>query len=307
VRPRKISETALLALDRPPAARGKPDWTSDGKDWPNRQFSRFIQAGGLTWHVQVAGSGPVLLLLHGTGAATHTWRDFLVPLSARYTVVAPDLPGHGFTDTPPETGMTMPGMANGVTALLKALDLAPDFAAGHSAGAAIMLMMCLSGQMSPRVVVSLNGALMPYGGPMSGVLAPIARTIARNPFVPFLFSFRASDPKVVSKLLSNTGSKIDEAGERYYARLARRTGHTGAALSMMGNWDLTGLAADLPRLQPRLVLIVGELDRAIPPADAERLAAICPSARIIRMPGLGHLSHEERPAETIALFDEVFA
>ncbi len=72
-------------------------WEKEGQDWPNREFSRFVDAAGLTWHVQVMGSGPAILLVHGTGAATHSWRD-LAPLLARhFTVVAPDLPGGGGT------------------------------------------------------------------------------------------------------------------------------------------------------------------------------------------------------------------
>jgi hypothetical protein len=51
----------------------KLDWASDGADWPNRDASRFVDAGGLRWHVQVAGSGPVLLLMHGTAASTHSF------------------------------------------------------------------------------------------------------------------------------------------------------------------------------------------------------------------------------------------
>ena len=48
-----------------------PDWARDGADWPHRDASRFIVAAGLRWHVQRIGAGPTLLLLHGTGAATH--------------------------------------------------------------------------------------------------------------------------------------------------------------------------------------------------------------------------------------------
>ena len=67
-----------------------------------------VAAGGLRWHVQVAGDGPVLLLLHGTGAATHSWRDLLPLLAERFTVVAPDLPGHGRSDGPvPETYVSL--------------------------------------------------------------------------------------------------------------------------------------------------------------------------------------------------------
>jgi pimeloyl-ACP methyl ester carboxylesterase len=78
----------------------KPDWEREGRHWPNRGSSQFVRAAGLRWHVQVMGSGPTLLLLHGSGAATHSWRD-LAPILARdFRVIAPDLPGHGFTETP---------------------------------------------------------------------------------------------------------------------------------------------------------------------------------------------------------------
>ena len=56
------------------------------------------------------GDGPDLLLLHGSGAATHSWRD-LAPLLARdFRVIAPDLPGHGFTETPGGDGLSLPGI-----------------------------------------------------------------------------------------------------------------------------------------------------------------------------------------------------
>jgi magnesium chelatase accessory protein len=284
---------------------GQPVWAEDGADWPNRTASRFCTAGGIRWHVQIAGQGPVLLLIHGTGAATHSWRDFLLPLAQRYTVVAPDLPGHGFTQLPGREGMSLPGMARGIGALLDKLGLQPAFAAGHSAGAAILIQMCLENLIAPRILVSLNGALLPYGGHGAPFLAPLARLIARNPVLPVLFSWHAADHNVIEKLLAGTGSKLDAAGTRYYARLARRSGHTGAALKMMGNWDLAGFSARLSGFAVPLVLVVGENDRSIPPAEAERIKAIIPGARIIRLPGLGHLAHEEDPQTVLRILEEV--
>ena len=58
-------------------------------------------------------------------------------------------------------------------------------------------------------------------------------------------------------------------------------------------------------LKARLVLVVGGNDRAIPPSEAERVRAVLPAARIIAMPGLGHLAHEERPEETARLILEL--
>ncbi len=291
-----------------PAPPGRPDWAQDGKDWPNRAASRFCNAGGIRWHVQIAGQGPVLLLLHGTGAATHSWRGMLAPLAENFTVVAPDLPGHGFTEQPAKSGMTLPGMAKGVAALLDTLGLQPVYAAGHSAGAAVAAEMCLARHIAPKALVSLNGAMLPlpFHGVAAPLMGPLAKLFASNPLVPMLFAWQAADGAVVRKLLNGTGSTIDADGEKFYARLARRSGHAGAALTMMANWDLKTFAQRLAGLKTRLLLVVGENDRSIPPSDAQRIQLLLPEAQIRRLPGLGHLAHEERPAEVAELLREFF-
>jgi len=285
---------------------GRPDFAREGKDWPNREVSRFVRAGGLRWHVQVAGEGPVFLLVHGTGAATHSWRDVLPILAADYTVVAMDLPGHGFTEQPDDAGMSLAGMARGVGALLAALDVQPVYCAGHSAGAAVLAQMCLDGLIAPLAMVSLNGALLPFKHAVSPLIAPLAKIFAKSPLVPFLFSMHAADPRVVERLLKGTGSVIDADGAKFYARLAAKSGHAGAALTMMANWELPVLQPRLAKLDVPVLLVAGENDRSIPPADAKRLAQMLPRATVKRMAGVGHLSHEEQPAQTVAVMREFF-
>ena len=210
-----------------------PDWSTDGHDWPNREASRFVAAGGLRWHVQVAGSGPALLLLHGTGASTHSFRDLLPLLARRFTVVAPDLPGHGFTTRPTESsGLSLPGMAAGIAALLRALAVAPQVAVGHSAGAAILCRMCLDGSLAPRALVSLNGALLPLPGLRHPAFTPLVRSVVSGDWLPRLFARRMESPSEVERLLARTGSTIDARGRELYARLSRNASHTGAALAM---------------------------------------------------------------------------
>jgi magnesium chelatase accessory protein len=282
----------------PADARGdRLDWARDGRDWPNRAASRFVEAGGLRWHAQVAGSGPVLLLLHGTGAATHSWRDLLPLLARHFTVVAPDLPGHGFTERPRAAGLSLPGMARGVAALLRALGLSPALAVGHSAGAAVAARLVLDGAMAPRAIIGLNAALMPFEGVAGQIFSPIARLLAGVPAVPWFFAWRAGDRGLVERLLRDTGSTIDARGVDLYGRLVRQPGHVAAALGMMANWDLRPLLRDLRRLAVPLVLVVGGHDRTVPPSDARRLRALVPGVRIVDLPALGHLAHEERPPE----------
>jgi len=284
-----------------------PDWREDGRDWPNRDHSRFVQAAGLRWHVQVAGSGPVLLLIHGTGAATHSWRGLLPLLTDAFTVVAPDLPGHGFTTRPPSARMTLPGMARALDGLLDALAVRPALAVGHSAGAAILARLCLDGRIDPAALVSLNGAFLPFREGQGRLFSGLAKMLVINPLVPRVFSWTAGDRRSVEKLIRDTGSTIDPAGVGLYTRLLRRPDHVAGALSMMASWDLDALLADLPRLKPDLFLVAAGNDRAVPPSQAARVAALVPGARIVPQPGLGHLSHEERPADTAAIIRGVAA
>jgi magnesium chelatase accessory protein len=273
----------------------KPDWTREGREWPNRQASRFVLAAGLRWHVQVMGVGPPLLLLHGSGAATHSWRD-LAPLLARdFAVVAPDLPGHGFTQTPRPEGSSLDGMAREVRGLLEALKLKPRFAVGHSAGAAIALRVGLDTDLFDGGVISFNGALRPFPGAAGHIFPALAKLLFLNPLAIQMFAWRAGQPGAVNRLMEGTGSRIDPAGLRQYEALMRTTGHVDGALGMMAHWNLEPLRADLPRFSKPLTLVAAENDRAVPPAVAQETKALVPQAEIVVLPGLGHLAHEEAP------------
>lgn len=278
-------------------ATTRPVWEIDGQGWPNRDHSRFVVAGGLRWHVQVTGAGPVMLLLHGTGAATHSWARLLPLLAERFTVVAPDLPGHAFTSMPQPKRMSLSGMAEALAALLAELDVRPAIAAGHSAGAAVLCRMVLDRAIAPDRLVSINGALLPFRGVAGSLFGPMARAAATTSLFPRLFSWHARlDADMVRRLVRDTGSRVGEVELEMYRRLARRPGHVAAALAMMAHWDLDRLRRDLPALAVPLALLVGTRDRAVAPSEATRVRALLPTACIVRLPGLGHLAHEEDPA-----------
>jgi magnesium chelatase accessory protein len=272
----------------------KPDWNREGRNWPHRSASRFVVAAGLRWHVQVMGEGPPLLLIHGTGAATHSWRDVAPRLARDFTVIAPDLPGHGFTDTPAGDGLSLPGMARALAGLLAELNADPAFAVGHSAGAAIAMRMALDGRFAGGVV-SLNGALQPFPGMAGHLLPTMAKAMFLNPVAQQVFLWRATRPGAVERLLESTGSSIDQTGLRCYEAIMGTSGHIAGALGMMARWDLHSLQAEFPAFSRPLILVAADHDLAVPPRVAERVHAIIPHSRLIRLPGLGHLAHEESP------------
>ena len=285
-------------------------WERDGRDWPHRDASRFVQAAGLRWHVQRMGEGPVALLIHGTGASTHSWRGLMPLLASQFSVVAMDLPGHAFTGTPPQAQLSLPGMANAIGALIDTLAIEPRLVIGHSAGAAIGVQMVLhGGRLAPALLAGINGAFFPLGGLPGLLFPPVARLMAATPFASRLFARRTWDRRAVEKLLSGTGSTIDAVGIELYGRLVRDPAHAAGALGMMAQWDLRGFERDLARLRTPLALIVGANDRAVPPRDADRVMQLIPAATPRThdvLNGVGHLAHEERPAEVARLlFDAV--
>lgn len=269
----------------------------DGRDWPNRQASAFVETQAYRWHVQRMGHGPKLFMLHGTGASTHSWAGLMPPLAKRFDVLAPDLPGHAFTRARRAPDLTLNGMARASAALLGTLDFPPKVVVGHSAGAAILARMILTGCIAPDLLVSLNGAFLPFEGPAQVLFPSIAKLLFLNPLVPRMFSWMASETSV-ENLISGTGSRVDRHSLDLYARLIGNPAHVAGALGMMANWDLTRMQDDLPRIRTRVLFIVGENDKAVPPRDAAMLAAAMPNADVETIAHAGHLAHEEKPDET---------
>lgn len=280
------------------------DWDVEGLDWPHREASRFVNRGGFSWHVQTMGSGPVALLLHGTGSSTHSFRELMPLLAAKFTVIAPDLPGHAFTSAPRSFVPSLPAMAAALEELLAGLRVKPALVVGHSAGAAIAARMALDGLLEAELLVSLCGAFLPFGGLAGAILSPAAKWLARGPFASHLVAFRARDLKSVERLVRGTGSSLDARGLELYQRLAQRPEHVAAVLAMMANWDLQPLAEDLPDLTAPMLLLAGANDTAIPPVQSREVGAMIPRGKVVIVPGAGHLLHEEQPQLTAQLILE---
>ncbi len=276
------------------------NWETDGQAWPHRDASRFVIAGGLRWHVQVLGAGPVALLLHGTGASTHSWRDLAPALARHFTVVAPDLPGHAFTECPEPQGLALPAIAQRVGQLLERLGLVPAIGVGHSAGAPILARAVLDRTLPLRALVSLNGAWLPFRGLPGIAFSPIARLLAASTLVPRLVAWRAADRQAVQRLIDGTGSTLDAAGFDGYARLVRDADHVAGALGMMARWNLEPLAAELRHLDLPVLLITGARDATVRPAEAAIVQQRLPRAERQILADGGHLVHEEAPAAVAA-------
>jgi magnesium chelatase accessory protein len=155
--------------------------------------------------------------------------------------------------------------------------------------------MALSRYIIPRVIISINGALLPLAGLPRWIFSPLAKALSRSTLVPQWLAGRARNPAAIHRLIEDTGSKLDATGLRLYQQLVQRPTHVAAALAMMANWNLDPLVADLPQLRIPLKLLIANRDHTISPATAERVRALAPRAQVISLGDYGHLAHEEQP------------
>lgn len=274
------------------------DWTRDLPSWPNADLSRLVHHRPHRWHVQEGGTGPTLLLIHGAGGATHSWRDMLPDLMQDFHVVAIDLPGQGFTRLGVRQRCGLDHMAEDIASLCAAQNWQPAAIIGHSAGAAIAIRLSqrlVSPQGQAPMVIGLNAALGNFKG-MAGWLFPaLAKMLALNPLTAGLFVKSVSGKGRVEALIRSTGSHLDPLGMQLYERLIRDTKHVEATLTMMSQWRLDRLDADLPTISAHTTLIAGTADKAVPPDTSKAAALRMPHATYMPLPGLGHLAHEEQP------------
>ena len=271
-------------------------------DWPLREHSEFVHCAGILWHIQRIGSGPVILLLHGTGSSTHSMAGLAEHLSHQFTCLLVDLPGQGFTPPIEEREHLLTAMAGAISTLCKQLKLHPDYVIGHSAGAAVGIRMCLDGHIDPRGLLSINGALLPFGAFIEPIMLKAARALSLSPRVAQFLAQRGTGESDVRRALRDTGATISEPMIQRYTTLISQPEHIEGTLRMMGGWELGQLAKDLPHLTTPIHLVGCAKDHIVPAIRAHRATRELPNATAVTLDDAGHLIHEADPGRITGEF-----
>lgn len=269
-------------------------WPEDLKDWPLTDYSRRILLRPHRWHVHENGTGPTILLIHGAGGATQSFRGLFPILAQTHHVVAVDLPGQGFTQLGAQQRCGLDHMAEDLLALCRNQGWTPDIVVGHSAGTAIALRMWELGIRPSKGLVGINAALGNFKGVAGWLFPMMAKALAVTPFSASLFASTTTRGSV-RNLVQGTGSILDQEGLELYYKLATDRGHVDATLSMMSQWTLDGLLARLDKIDCPVHLIAGLNDKAVPPQVSRDAIQKIAKARLTELPDLGHLAHEEDP------------
>lgn len=272
--------------------------------------AQFVEVGGLSVHVETAAytgesaDAPVIVLLHGFGASTFSWREVIEPLAALGDVVAYDRPAFGFTERPTDWEGENPYGVPGNLALLDAVlerfaDARDVILVGHSAGGLIAGEFARLNPDRVEALVLVAPAVLTTGG-VPAWLAPVLAVPQIDRLGPLLVQGIASSGE---QLLEQ--SFVDPAAVTDAVRAGYRAPLTVIGWEA-GLWRFTaaprdnGLADGLDGLTVPTLLITGDADTVVPTADTERLATLLPAAELVVIPRAGHLPQEETPEQFVA-------
>lgn len=280
----------------------------------------FIDVDGLSTYVLERGDAdsPPLLLLHGWGASTFSWREQMTPLAeAGYRVIAFDRPPYGLSaktgDTIPYTPLTL---ADFTARVLDKLEIQKAVLVGHSQGGAVVGYFAVKYPERVEKVVFVSGALRPTDDPpvTGGGGNRVGAQMGMPPFVSGLLNFpplaRWGQLAIRTFVQPDFGTNIlrsayhdpnfiTPAIAEGYSRALRVVGWDEALLRQLQNSSFTAeplTAAQISAIAAPVMIVWGESDTWVPPIVGERLHELLPQAVYVTYPQVGHLPHEEAAA-----------
>lgn len=259
----------------------------------------------------LAGRGPALLLIHGIGDSAESWREVIPSLARRYTVIAPDLLGHGDSDKP-RADYSLAAYANAMRDLLTVLDVERVTVVGHSLGGGVAmqfayqfpercerLVLVSTGGVSHEVHPLLRFTSAPNADfvlPLLG--APGSRLLGKAAFgvLQALDTDLGRDAEPLSRVFD---ALPDAASRRAFVRTLRAVvDWRGQAITML---DRCYLTQGMPTM-----LVWGARDAVIPVAHAHRAHAAMPQSRLEVFPDAGHFPHQHHPRRFLEIFEDFY-
>jgi pimeloyl-ACP methyl ester carboxylesterase len=251
---------------------------------------RVIDVDGQPIHYEERGAGPVLLLLHGFGACTFSFRRIVDPLSEHYRVVAPDLLGFGYSARPTDGDYTLTGQARLVGAFMETMGIARATVLGHSMGGGVAIHLAAARPERVDRLVLVGSLAEPFNPPA----APAMRLAAR-----FFFACasRSLARRTLRRMVHDPELITDEVVEGYYRPdlIKGTTRARYASIAELGHQPPLPLAA----VKAPAIVFHGDSDPVIKPVAARKLAETL-NAPYVELQGTGHLPPEERPELLVA-------
>jgi pimeloyl-ACP methyl ester carboxylesterase len=250
--------------------------------------SKFIDVDGMSVHYRDEGTGPPLVLLHGTASSLHTWNAWTAALSAHHRILRMDLPGFGLTGPNRSGDYSIGSYVAFLEAFRQALGLTRFALAGNSLGGQIAWSYAVAHPERVTELILVDSAGFPIEKPA------LAFTLARVPVLSALLA--EMDPRhMVRKTLREAygdPSRVTPELVERYRLLTLREGNRGAFVAR-ANAARTDRSADLSSLRVPTLVLWGQEDRLIPVSHASRFVEAIPGAELVLYEKVGHVPMEE--------------
>ena len=246
-----------------------------------------------TWHWTEQGDGPPLLLLHGLGASSFSFRHNLARLAEKFRVLAPDLPGHGSSPAPGDGDYRLEALTRGLHDFLELHGLRRAAVAGNSLGGSLALLLARDYPERVAALILLAPAAAVTRVPLifHPLRLPVLGGLAAALLGPWIIALALRLAYHRRELIT---PEVQAAYARPFRELARRLAFRRFCRQLQIP-PLADIEAILRQIQQPTLLIWGEQDRILPLGQASWIKARLPQARLQLLPEVGHAPQEEAP------------
>jgi pimeloyl-ACP methyl ester carboxylesterase len=258
--------------------------------------SQFLEVEGLRLHLRDTGprDAPAVIFLHGFASSLHTWEAVAQGLEPDFRVIRLDLPGFGLTGADPSGDYTDERAEVILLALLRRLGLEQAALVGSSMGGRIAWRFAAAhpDRVTRLVLMAPDG----FASPGIGYEQP-----PRVPLLMRALPYTLPDALLRPSLTPAYGAPaaLTEALFERYRAMMLAPGVRRAILDRMAQHVLLPPGPLLARITLPVLLLWGEQDRMVPLSNAQDYLRALPDARLIALPGIGHVPMEEAPADVV--------
>ena len=259
--------------------------------------SQWTDIDGMKVHYKTEGSGPPVILIHGTGASLHTWDGWTESLEDSFTVYRMDLPAFGLTGPHPERDYSLQMYTGFIDRFSELMKLDSFHIAGNSLGGLIAWAYTIDHPSLVHSLILVDAAGYPHEGPSSA----LAFRMAKNPiFRPLLKQITPKSfiRKNLEQVYGDDGKITDELVTRYHD-MALRDGNRQAFIDrvFVKHQDLS---PRIPEIECPTLILWGKEDTWADPGDADKFKNDIRNAHLIWYDNAGHVPMEEIPHKSAA-------
>lgn len=273
------------------------EWEKNREIIFHADCSRFVEVEGVPIHYQEAGdsSAPTMVLIHGFASFSLVWSKVLLPLAdAGFRVIAPDLPGYGFSGKPRHLDYTIASQAAMVAGLLNQLGIERIVLVGSSYGGAVAATIALDHPTLVEKLV-LVGAVTNNKPTRYMLMRLFGSPVIGDILSPLLASSRTLLRRRMKKVYDRHSWVLDERRVQARHLPLRTRGTHRAIIRTVRGWDADRISRDAHLISQPSLVMWGENDREVPLRDGERIHQEIPNSRLIVFRECGHIPHEEYP------------